>query len=206
MNKTRSLKFGLAVIVLGLSAVIPVLANTQLPDPLPTNQQSILDLVFRILTTLAGIIGIVTFLFLVINGFRMILARDNAEALSRAKEALRWSVAGFIVAILAFSLVASVSTFLGASTANELGNANNLQPPIQLKYEDVIIKIINGILAITALTAIVIIVYSGIRMITSAGNEETVTAAKTTLRWAIVGLLVIVLSFALLASINKIFV
>ena len=45
--------------------------------------------------------------------------------------------------------------------------------------------------------AVVMIIYSGIRYTTSAGNANSVTAAKNTLIYSVVGLIVAILAYAI---------
>jgi hypothetical protein len=50
--------------------------------------------------------------------------------------------------------------------------------------------------------AIIFIIYSGIQLIVSAGNKEKVQKAKKTLTYAIIGLILIYLSFPILHTIG----
>lgn len=63
--------------------------------------------------------------------------------------------------------------------------------------EDVVVSILNGIIAITGLVAVVAIVIAGINYITSAGDAAKVEKAKRTILYACIGLAVCALSFAL---------
>lgn len=66
-----------------------------------------------------------------------------------------------------------------------------------------IVRIINDyILTSAAALAILFIVIGGIQYITSQGNEEKVSVAKKTLTYAIIGLVIIVFSLAILNYIN----
>ena len=64
--------------------------------------------------------------------------------------------------------------------------------------EAVIIKIINIILGFSAALAVLFLIIGGIRYIISQGNAEAMESAKKTLLYAIIGLLVIVLSLVIL--------
>ena len=68
-------------------------------------------------------------------------------------------------------------------------------------------KIVNVFSVIVGAAAIIMIVYSGFRYITSGGSSERIGSAKTTLIYAIIGLIVVALAqilvhFVLSASIN----
>ena len=57
-------------------------------------------------------------------------------------------------------------------------------------------NIINILLYAAGLVAIIMIVVSGIRFVTSRGDSNTVTKARQTLIYSVVGLLIAVLAFA----------
>ena len=59
-------------------------------------------------------------------------------------------------------------------------------------------KIISTVLAIAGSVAVFFIVYNGWSMATSAGKEEVITQHKKGLMWALVGLLLITLSYSIM--------
>ena len=69
----------------------------------------------------------------------------------------------------------------------------------------VITDIVKTMLFIVGLLSVVIIIYSGILYIISAGNSSTVQKAKTTLTYAVVGLIVAILSYAIVSFVVNIF-
>ena len=44
------------------------------------------------------------------------------------------------------------------------------------------------------------------QMIAAAGNEEMITAGKTIVKWAVVGMLVIILAYTIISALNQFFV
>lgn len=192
-----------------LSLFFPVLAFAQqIDDPLKNKlgaNATVIDMVTAALAGFAALFGVFAFGFLIISGFKMIIARDNQESATIAKQGIWWSVWGFVIAILSFSLISSVHTLFGGTGTSELNLGGNLKPPVaQNEFMDVFQTVLNGILGISALVAVLMICYAGFRMIFSAGNDEQLTSAKTILKWATLGLVIIVLSFSILNGINKI--
>jgi len=61
----------------------------------------------------------------------------------------------------------------------------------------VILNIINYVLAIVGVIALAYLIYGGFRYITSGGNEDSVTAAKDIIINAVIGIVVIGVSAAL---------
>ena len=60
-------------------------------------------------------------------------------------------------------------------------------------------NVISWILGIAGMLAVVMIIVSGIQMTTSAGNPGAVTKAKNTLTWSIVGLVIVVMAYAIVS-------
>lgn len=60
-----------------------------------------------------------------------------------------------------------------------------------------VINIVNYVLGLLGLIAVIIIIYAGILWLTAAGNEERVDKAKKVLSAAVIGLIVILLAWAI---------
>jgi len=58
-------------------------------------------------------------------------------------------------------------------------------------------KVINGILYIAAPVAIIFIAYGGLSYITAMGKQEGLDAAKKTIVWGMLGLLLIIMSYGI---------
>lgn len=61
-----------------------------------------------------------------------------------------------------------------------------------------IMKIISNILGLAGIVAVFFIVQNGFWMIASGGKEETITQHKKGLTWAVVGLILIILSYSII--------
>lgn len=68
----------------------------------------------------------------------------------------------------------------------------------------VITGLINGVLPVIAALAVGAIIYSGALYILSQGEPEKLATAKRSLLWSIVGLVVIVLSYAIVLALSKV--
>lgn len=65
-------------------------------------------------------------------------------------------------------------------------------------------NIINALLAFAGVAALFFIIYSGIKFVTSGGDAKQVEGAKKTLTYAVIGLIVILLSLFILNVISGI--
>lgn len=82
-------------------------------------------------------------------------------------------------------------------------------PTGEFQYRGLITQILSQILPIVlgigGFITVIVIVLSGIQFITSSGNPEAAAAAKNRLLFAIIGLVIIILAFAVLQIINAVF-
>lgn len=60
-------------------------------------------------------IGIVAVMVIIYGGFRMVLSAGNSEGVTAGKKAIIWSVAGLVIALLAYSLVSILENLLSKS-------------------------------------------------------------------------------------------
>jgi len=66
---------------------------------------------------------------------------------------------------------------------------------------NITISVIKWALGLLGLVAVIMIVYGGYTWMTAAGNEEKVTKAKNILKYAVIGLIIILLSWAIVTFI-----
>ena len=75
--------------------------------------------------------------------------------------------------------------------------------PNDTSISSFILKIINIALAVAGLIAVLFLIIGGFRYITSAGNEETAENAKKIIINAIIGVVIIILSFVIVRVISN---
>lgn len=66
-------------------------------------------------------------------------------------------------------------------------------------FPELVNKVISGILGVVGAISLVMMVIGGITWMTSAGNADRVRRGRDTLLWAILGLVVIFLSYAIIS-------
>lgn len=66
-----------------------------------------------------------------------------------------------------------------------------------------LIKIMRGFVLIAGIWAVAFIVIGGFKMVISQGNEEAVTAARKSITWSVIGLIVVLLAFSIIAIIQN---
>jgi len=60
-----------------------------------------------------------------------------------------------------------------------------------------LVNIMNGVYYIAGAVAVIVIIIAALRYVTSAGNANSITAAKNQLTYSIVGLVIVILAFAI---------
>ena len=88
-----------------------------------------------------------------------------------------------VVRATAMTLSGGVSSSQGDDVPQDLAN-------------DVFKNIVNILLFIIGAVSVIMLIYGGIRYTTSGGNANSVTAAKNTIMYSIIGLVVAILAFA----------
>ena len=74
------------------------------------------------------------------------------------------------------------------------GQCNAASTDATTKINDIIHTIVNLLSAIVGVVAVIMIIVGGFRYITSGGNDTSVTSAKNTILYAIIGLVVVALA------------
>lgn len=74
----------------------------------------------------------------------------------------------------------------------------------QALQQNVLPTITNIVVSITGGLALLFVIISGIQILTAYGNEEKIGEAKKTLTWALLGLLISILSYAIVQIIVSI--
>ncbi len=116
------------------------------------------------------------------------------------KKTIRTALAGLLLVPV---LALGVSTVTGVSEASaQIGkglNATNTgQGPRNLTGSNgVFLTVVNVLLFIIGAISVIMLIYGGIRYTTSGGNANNVTAAKNTIMYAIIGLIVAIFAFAI---------
>ena len=90
------------------------LAKDKIDSPLsgPADPRFFWSVVNFVMVNILGLIGIVTIFMIVYYGYRYITAAGNEESLEQAKNGLKWSVIGFVIAVLSFTIISGVQRLL----------------------------------------------------------------------------------------------
>ncbi|OGE74005.1 MAG: hypothetical protein A3I07_03765 [Candidatus Doudnabacteria bacterium RIFCSPLOWO2_02_FULL_42_9] len=105
------------------------------------------------------------------------------------------------IVMVAFVLTMAIAPVGSAAWVNPQCTGTGL--PCQTSITDFIMNIINIALTVAGLIAVLFLIIGGFRYITSAGNEETAENAKKIIINAIIGIVIIILSFVIVRVISE---
>jgi hypothetical protein len=97
-----------------------------------------------------------------------------------------------------------------SANTNADGYAGKDDLPLQIQNPigaetapELISRAIQILLGLIAMIAVVVIIVAGIRMVTAGGNPDQIKTAKSAIMWAIVGLVVALMSFSIVAIVER---
>ncbi|MBL7141538.1 hypothetical protein ISS21_00335 [Patescibacteria group bacterium] len=111
------------------------------------------------------------------------------------KKYLPFICSGLLIALLLLPSVALGQDF-GNGYLNEFGNVAGYGTA---GLGEIIGKMIKAVLSLLALVAVVLIIVGGFQWMTSGGNQEKIEGAKKLMGSALIGLVIVVLAYAIAA-------
>lgn len=81
-------------------------------NPLTSDMTSPAQIIVRFINIALLLVGIIAILFIIIGGFLMVTSAGNEDRIRRGKQTLIWAVAGLILSLLSFSIVAMVQSII----------------------------------------------------------------------------------------------
>lgn len=108
-----------------------------------------------------------------------------------------------VLAIVLMLLLMVTPLIAGAQFTTPDPNQGNTGLPGDTSITSFIIRIINIALAIAGLVAVLFLIIGGFRYITAGGNEEAGESARKIITNAVIGVVVIILSFVIVRVISN---
>lgn len=99
----------------------------------------------------------------------------------------------------ALMLFTAIPDALAATGAISAEDRPDIVPGGSLR--GLVLTIINYFLGFLGLLAVIMIIYGGVTYVTSAGNDEAVGNAKKIIMYALIGIIIILLSFVIVNTI-----
>lgn len=162
---------------------------------------TLVGLVGSILTVALNLIGVILFILFIYSGFLWMTAQGEAKQVQKAKDIMGNALIGLLLVFLAYSITYYAISYLSDGQINNAGltdltkvagNAGlntALTDPIQNigYYLSVVLNLLGVVL-------LAIFIYAGFLWMTAQGDPKQVDKAKTMMRNAIIGLIIIFFS------------
>ena len=121
------------------------------------------------------------------------------------KKTIRTALAGLLmIPVLALGLTVTTGTLDAAAGALDTAaqiNLNAAKPngvPTSVGGSNGIFRtVVNVLLFIVGAVSVIMLIFGGIRYTTSGGNANSVTAAKNTIMYAVIGLVIAIFAYAI---------
>jgi type IV secretion system pilin len=110
----------------------------------------------------------------------------------------------FLVFALMTGAIALVTILPSAMGAELINPADNLVGPDTAGEGSIrvlIVRMVNYFLGFLGLLAVIMVIYGGVTYVTSAGEDEKIQNAKKIIMYALIGLIIILLSFVIVKAI-----
>lgn len=135
----------------------------------------------NILAMLLSLVAYVALGFVLYGSFRILTSNGNPDLVAKGRSTIQGALIGMIISVSARAIT--------GQAVGLFDNYNNEQGLLR--------KIILLVLTLGASIAILMIVINGLRMVTGGSNPDTVAKARRGITYALVGLILLVLSWAI---------
>ncbi len=122
----------------------------------------------------------------------------NKKALTGFAAMLAFAVVGFIAPVNVSAADCAEGISGGTSGGINCAKGNNVPSQLFNGEGSIFTTVVNALLFVIGAVSVIMLIYGGIRYTTSAGNAANVTAAKNTIMYAIIGLIIAFLAFAII--------
>lgn len=116
---------------------------------------------------------------------------------------LKQALIVFALMVVGLTLVSFVPSALAQGLIKSTDNPNNISQATggATSAKQLVLTIVNYFLYFLGLIATLMVIYGGILYVTAAGDTEKVDKGKKVISYALIGIIIILLSFALVNSV-----
>lgn len=163
--------------------------------------------ILGIISYLRSLVGIVALAMIMISGFKTIASQGEEEKIGNERKAILWIIIGIVVILINAVVVENlyidpIEQELAAEQTNR-----EADPEIRMSNVQNLINLLGNViqflLGFVGLIALAAFVYSGATMILNMGNDEIVTKSRKLMINAIIGIIVILSAYAIVATVIK---
>src|SRR3989338_134809 len=154
--------------------------------------KSIQNILIDIIDASLSLLFLVVLGFMIYGGYFWMTSMGNEEKIKKSKQILTASIVGLLIVLMSLSIVNFVSDAIGVTPQNMPTDTGLFGGTLN----QALANIINAALTLVGVIALGAMVYGGFRWMTAAGSEEQVGEAKKILTAGVIGLIIIIISWA----------
>lgn len=159
--------------------------NCVINYPNKEDEQAIKNFVWTaVLNAVSMVLGIMGYLaigFVIYGGIQYMTGQGDPQKVAKGKRTITNSVIGLVIVMSASIISGTIADIVSGAS----------------KEDNFFVGIFNEVFVWAGIIAVIMIVYGGIQYITSTGNPQGITKAKTTILYSVIGLLVVLFASAI---------
>ncbi len=128
--------------------------------------------------------------FILYGGFLFMTGGGNPSQVEKGRKSIFNAVIGLVISLSAIAITNFIFEIVGSAPSAD-GEV------VQLTGEQILGNALNLVYFLAGTIAVVMIIFSGLSYITSSGDSGKLTKAKGTLTYAVVGLIIVLVAFAI---------
>lgn len=201
MNKSKTIIFLILLVLVfslsfaGFSKAEDAASALKFVNPLTYN--TVEEVTTSLLSNLQKIVALLAIVFIVIGGLMYIFSAGDEKKIETAKKIWTGAVIGFVIVLVAPSLLKEIGKILGWS-----GNATTTAA---LDLKTIITNVLTTLLSISGIVAIIFLVIGGLTYMTAYGEEKRVETGKKIITYSVIGIAIIMGALVIVNQISVLF-
>lgn len=180
---------------------------------------SIGEIISKLIAPIFVLAGMVALLFLIWGGIRYMTARGDPKAVESARGIITSAIIGVLIVLFSATLFYFFSAALNFGIFSSVSFSTTVHAQVNIgdtvlfgsgtigdafsNIGELFTNIIRLALFIAALVFLAMIIWGGLRYLNAGGDPKNADAARSTLTNAVIGLLIVLLSLAIIEIITR---
>ena len=152
-------------------------------------ENQINSIVKSIVNIIKNLIGGIAIILIIINAMQMIFAGGDETIIKEKKQGIMYAVIGLIIILVLDQII----KFIYGTPIVSIGGGG-LMDMRNEGFSDEVYGMVSFIKAIVGSIAVLMIVISGVRILTAQGEEDEIKKQKTSILWVGVGIIIILIN------------
>ena len=180
-------------------AAAPSALGATFANPLGPNMDNLKAVLTSLLNHLAGVIVLISIIFIVIGGLMYMMSSGDEKMITRAKNTITGATVGLAIALAAPTFLKEIITILGGpATGNPDDLVNNA-----LTVKAIALGVLKFLLSVAGIIAIISLVVGGSTYLTAYGDEKRLDKGKSIVTYSIIGFAIILAALVIVNQIAK---